>query len=879
MKFQIDPKIFENFPDLKIGLIIIKNFSNYKRISATESLLRGIQAQKAKEFYKADADSVPSVAVWNYAYEHQNIDPKKYTPLLKTIYKTVQSGQEIPHTNPLSDIAYYYSIKYLLPINHKDLSWLCGDLRLAYTQGTEPFREINSINVENATENEIAYMDEGGIIQRFWNFSECERTKITDKSVNTALFVEDLSKLSTQDFAQILSEIANNIQKYLGGEIIINVLNQDLKEAELGVEGRKNVDDSKISAQEKAYYTTRLAIQKEDQNKKIINFSARMPQVSVPILEPLSTPTPMLQKNSETKNDFLSLKDESTLKFKIEKILEKAILKAFSPAPKVQIKIDYPASTVHGDFSCNIAMQLAKNLSVSPLDIAKQIMENIPEDDLLEKVELAPPGFINFFLSTNAKKEELASVLEKKTNYGKVYFGEGKTIVMDYSSPNIAKPFGIHHIITTILGQSLYNMYREIGFKTVSVNHIGDYGTQFGKLIVAYKKWGEKKEIEKNPIDELQKIYVKFHEEVEKDDTLEDEARLEFKKFEEGDKENRRLWKWFVEESLKEFQKTYNRLGGMHFDHIQGESFYEDKLDDILKEGKQRGVFVEGEEGAFVVKFDEPDMPPLVVQKKDNSTLYSTRDFATMKYRISTWHPFKIFYVIGGEQTLQFKQLFKACERFPWYHGEGIHIPYGRMSFKDKKFSTRKGDFIKLDEVLDEAVSRVKTLCEAKSKSTQDLEKLAEIIGIGAVKYNVLSQNRLTNIVFDWDKMLSLDGNSAVYLQYAYARARSILRKAKEEPSQKSKNEEGTEKIDMVLRLIPLYKEKLLESCEDFRPNILCNYLYELAKNYNSLYNAVPMLTNEDENERKLLIEISEAVSQIIKNGLNLLGIFVAEEM
>lgn len=877
MKFQIDPKIFETFPDLKIGLIIVKNFNNFRRISATESLLRGIQAQKIKEFYKKDPDSEPKIMVWNDAFEKQNLDSKVFQPVIKSIYKSIQFGHEITHIDPISDIATYYSIKYLLPINHKDLNWLCGDLRLTYTQGTEPFREKNSIEVYTASENEIAYMDEGGIVQRYWTYSECERTKITEKSTNAALFIEDLSKMSTQDFAQILSEIASNIQKYLGGEILINVLNMDLKEAELGVEGRKNVDDSKISAQEKAYYMNRLAVQNSEITaRKNMNFAARIPQISVP--NPEIIPTPIMKKPNE-KTDFISLQDENTFKYRISRLIEKALLKAFSPAPEVDIKVDYPKSIEHGDYSCNIAMQLAKNLNINPIDIANQIAENMPTDELIEKVEVASPGFINFFLSKQILKEELKQVIQQKSNYGKLSLGQDKTIVMDYSSPNIAKPFGIHHIITTILGQSFYNMYREIGFKTVSVNHIGDYGTQFGKLISAFKRWGDKSQIEKNPIDELTKIYVKFHEESEKNPELADEARLEFKKFEEGDRENRKLWEWFVEESLNEFQKTYDRLGGMHFDHIQGESFYEDKLDDILKEGKQRGIFVEGDEGAFVVKFDNPDMTPLVVQKKDNSTLYSTRDFAALKYRIATWHPFKIFYVIGGEQTLQFKQLFKAAERFSWYHGEGIHIPYGRMSFKDKKFSTRKGDFIKLDEVLDEAINRAKILCTEKSKSVENIDKLAEVIGVGAVKYNVLSQNRLTNIIFDWDKMLSLDGNSAPYLQYAYARAKSIIRKSKEENLKNSTNTEGQEKIDAILRMIPLYKEKILESCEDFRPNILCSYLYELASAYNSMYNAVPILTNSNDEEKELLLNISESFAQIIKNGLSLLGIEVMEEM
>ncbi len=871
MKFQIDSQIFEKFPDLKIGLIIVKSFSNNRRISATESLLRGIQAQKQKEYFKIDLDSIPKISVWNNAYENQNLDTKAFLPKIKELYKNIQLGNEIQHENPLSDIANYYSIKHLLPISFKDLNWLCGDLRLTFTQGNEPFRAINSIEVQSAEEKEIAYIDEGGIVQRYWNYLECERTKLTNTTVNSAIFVEDLSKMSTQDFADILSEIANNIQKYLGGEIVVNVLNMDLKEADLGVEGRKNVDDSKISAQERAFYMNRISRQNLEKAKKTITFSSNKTS-EIPLMR-------SVQEKKPIQNNKISLSDENTVKAKIGKILEKALMKTFYNAPELNIKIDYPKQKDNGDYSSNIAMQIAKEKGINPSIIANNIIENISTEDLIERVEVVDPGFINFYLSKEFLLKEIDEVLEKKDNFGKSSLGQGKTIVMDYSSPNIAKPFGIHHIITTILGQSLYNIYREIGFKTVSVNHIGDYGTQFGKLIVAFKKWGDKTKIEENPIDELTKLYVKFHEEAEKDEALDDEARAEFKKFEEGDAENRKLWKWFVDESLKVFQKTYERLGFMHFDYIQGESFYEDKLDDILKEGKQRGIFVEGEEGSFVVNFDDETLPPLLVQKKDNSTLYSTRDFSALKYRIDTWHPFKIFYIIGAEQTLQFKQLFKASERFPWYHGEGIHIPYGRMSFKDKKFSTRKGDFIKLDEVLDEACERAKQISEEKSKDKSNIEKQAKIIGIGAVKYNVLSQNRMTNIVFDWDKMLSLEGNSAPYLQYTYARAKSIIRKKDEAILKTSENMDTSKKIEETIRLLPLYKEKLIDSCEDFRPNILSNYLYELASAYNSLYNVVPILSNSDENERQLLIKVSEAVSQIIKNGLHLLGIEVLEEM
>jgi arginyl-tRNA synthetase len=867
MNFQIDKKIFENYPDFKLGLIIIKNLDNTRRISAVESLLRGVTAQKGKEFKNKDVDAEAMIKVWNQAYGSFGINPKKDMPSVAALLKKAQSGDEIPHISSIADISNYFSMKFLLPIGTEDLDWLCGDLHLTYTNGGEPFRAINSIEVEESNEGEIAYMDDGGITSKYWNNRECERTKITNKSTNVAIFIEDLSNMHMDEFGEVLNEIANTINKYIGGDIMTFLMNDENQSINLGVQGRKNVDDSKVSAQEKAYFITQ-------QQRKIDAKAER----EAPI-EDKKDEKPKEKK--EKKENKMELKDDSLLKERVRDVLERAIVKAFSKPLNVDAKIDYPSSHEHGDYASNIALSLSKELGMSPREIAQKLKDQISKEDFIEDVEIAGPGFLNFFISAQELDKELCEVLDKKENYGNSDLGGGKIIIVEYSSPNIAKPLGVHHLITTILGQSLYNIYKKIGFNAVSINHLGDWGTQFGKLIYAYKQWGDRKLIEENPIDELLKLYVRFHDEAEKDEKLEDEARAEFKKFEEGDKENHKLWEWFVEESMKDIQKTFDKLGGIHFDYVQGESFYEDKLADILAEGKQRGVFTEGNEGSFIVKYEDENMPPFLVQKKDSATLYSTRDFAALKYRVGNWHPVKILYVVDIAQTLHFKQLFEAAKRFTWYNDEGVHVWFGRMHMKDKKMSTRKGNVILLDEVLDECIERAKKVVEERGRDFENLEKIAETIGIAAIKYNILSQNRTTDITFDWDRMLSIDGNSAPYIQYAYARAKSILRNAGDVKVIDGVDdpESAEEKTRLLIRLLPKFKEEIINAAQEYKVNILTNYLYCLAQEFNSFYNVVPVIKTKDTAKRQARLELVEGVSWILKNGLALLGIEVVEEM
>ncbi|PKL36551.1 arginine--tRNA ligase [Candidatus Peregrinibacteria bacterium HGW-Peregrinibacteria-1] len=867
MKFSVDQKIFESFPDFKMGVILIKNFDNSRKMSSVEGLFRGVSAQRGKEFAVKKLNEDAMVAVWDRVYGNLGVNPDKKLSGFKELLRAAKAEESVEYESALKDLSRYFALKYKLPVVAHDLDWICGDLWLKFTDGGEPFRMKNSVDVEDAKEGEAGYVDAGGIICRYWNADECERTNITRRTVNAVLFIEDMSKIHADQFGEMLKEIQDSVSKYLGGSVESYVLGHDHYGVDMGIHGRVNMNDSKIPAQEKAYF----------EMKKRAELSAS---------EPVKDAAAAVKKVKKSKpKRSLELSDADLLSGRIKVLLMQGVLRAFASdvdESDFRIKVEQPNDSENGDYACGVAFQLAKILKMSPLEVATNIKNSMPINDLVDRVEVAGNGFINFFLDQRFLENEVAVVLEKREQYGKLRAGANKKIIVEYSSPNIAKPLGVHHLLSTVIGQSLHNILNAVGFDAIAINHLGDWGTQFGKLIVAYKRWGKKKSVEKNPINELLSLYVRFHDAAEKDPALEDEARHEFKIFEEGDSENRALWKWFVEVSIDDLRNIYDRLGNVHFDYYQGESFYEPMLADLLKEGKENGVFVEGNEGAFVVMFDDENMSPLVVQKKDGATLYSTRDLAALKYRIDTFKPEKILYVVDVAQTLHFKQLFTAVEGFDWYGDEGEHISFGRMQMKEGRMSTRKGNIVRLEDVVDEAEKRAVKVVKEKNPKLKDKELVGHEVGVGAVKYSVLSQNRTTDIVFDWERMLSLEGNSGPYLQYTYARAKSILRKSQEVGEMGNFVEDGDDvagKTRNVVAFLPKFQEALLMAAKEYKPNLISNYLYDLAQRFNSFYNNVPVLKSEDKEKREARLKIVEATAQVMKNGLMLLGINVVEEM
>jgi len=557
----------------------------------------------------------------------------------------------------------------------------------------------------------------------------------------------------------------------------------------------------------------------------------------------------------------------------------------FSEFEIPEIKVEIPREETHGDYATNIALEIGKVLQKDPIKIAENLKEQILKfkSDLFAKIETAKPGFINFFISSSFLAEELKKVLKEKNRYGSSKLGKGKTVVIDYSAPNIAKPFGISHLRSTIIGQAIYNIYKFLGWKCIGDNHLGDWGTQFGKLIVAIKKWGDEKNLEDLSIDELERLYVRFHQEAESNLRLEEEGRMWFKRLEEGNKEARRIWQACVDVSLKEFDRIYKLLG-IKIDYAFGESFYEGMLKDVIDEAVKKKVAIKSE-GAIIIKYPKDELPPAMILKSDGATTYLTRDLATVKYRLKKWKPDLIIYEVGADQTLHFKQLFRAVELLGWAkRGMFFHVAHGLIRLKEGKFSTRKGLTVHLKDVLEEAIERAGEIIE-KSETGSDLsekerKKIAKIVGIGAVKYNDLSQHYSKDIVFDWDKILNLKGNSAPYLQYTYARCQSVLRKAK------FKIDPGKIKVldfnleeENILRTIYKFPEVIEESAEKFSPNLICNFAFDLAQKYNLFYNYHSIIRAETEELKIFRLSLTAAVAQVLKNSLSLLGIAVPEKM
>lgn len=567
-------------------------------------------------------------------------------------------------------------------------------------------------------------------------------------------------------------------------------------------------------------------------------------------------------------------------KQQIYNLIEKS-LKNLGISQMPVFRVSYPPDPRFGDYSTNAAIVAAKILKKPPMEIADAIKSNVESrmSKVVGKIQVAPPGFINFTLKREIVQKNLANILKLKNKYGSSKVGKRKTVIIDYSAPNIAKMMHVGHLRSTIIGQAIYNIYSFLGYRVIGDSHIGDWGTQFGKLIYAYKYFADKKKLKKNFIGEITKLYVDFNARAKLDIKLDGFAREETKKFQEGDRKNVKIWKYFVRQSIKEFNRIYRMLG-IKIDYTLGESFYHPMLKSIIQEALKKNVAVFSQ-GAVIIPLEKYNMPPFMIRKSDGATLYGTTDLATIKYRKKKWKPAKIIYVVANEQAGHLAQLFKAAEILGYIkHGEAIHVKFGMvLGFDGKKFSTREGKIVLLENLLNEAIGRAYKIAEEKNQKLPAREKknIAAIVGIGAMKYNDLSQNRLSDIVFDWDKMLNFSGNSAPYLQYTYARIRSILRKSKM-PKKYNAILLTDPKEAALLKSLAKFPEAIEEASAQYNPNIIANYLYILANHFNLLYEALPVLKAEkDLRQARLALILS--VSIVIKNGLKLLGIEVLEKM
>ena len=539
--------------------------------------------------------------------------------------------------------------------------------------------------------------------------------------------------------------------------------------------------------------------------------------------------------------------------------------------------IEIPPNSDLGDYAFP-CVKLAKVFRKAPNMIASDLAENIAVEGAVSKVEPAG-GYVNFFVNkSQLAKTVINDVLTKGKKYGHSDLGKDKTVVIDFSSPNIAKPFHIGHIRTTVIGNALYKIYDSQGYETVRVNHLGDYGTQFGKLIVAFKLWGSKEAVEANPIPELLKLYIQFHDEAEKHPEMEDEARAWFTKLENGDKEAKELWQWFRDESLKEFARVYDLLD-IEFDSYNGESFYSDKMDRVIDIIKDKELLEESQ-GTNIVDLEAYNMPPALITKNDGSTLYMTRDLAAALYRKENYNFEKCIYVVGSQQSLHFQQLFKVLELvgFEWAK-DMIHVPFGMVALEEGTMSTRKGRVVFLEDVLRQAIEKTKETMLEKNPNAQNVEEIAKQVGVGAVVFQELSNSRIKDYTFSWERTLSFEGETGPYVQYTHARCCSVLRKANEEVSTDiDYNLISDADSAEVLKLIASFNKQILVALRKNEPHIVTRFVLDLAQAFNKFYHENPILV-EDAELRKARIALVAATRQTIENALALLGMGAPERM
>lgn len=552
--------------------------------------------------------------------------------------------------------------------------------------------------------------------------------------------------------------------------------------------------------------------------------------------------------------------------------LEKALNGALTKT-EISELIEKPHYADQGDlaFPC---FQLAKSLRKSPVSIAQEVAPLI-HHELFEKVEANGP-YVNCFLNKKiVSKHIIETVLNNGKDFGSHVTDEEKTIVIDCSSPNIAKPFSMGHIRSTMIGNAIGNIAQKNGYKAIKINHLGDWGTQFGKLIVAYKRWGVEEKVKLNPIKELLTLYIKFHEEVENEPQLEEEARSWFKKLEEKNEEAQELWEWFREESLKEFMMVYDLLG-VSFDSFNGEAFYNDKMDRIITLLEEKKLLVESE-GAEVVDLSEIELPPCLIRKSDGATLYATRDLAAALYRKETYDFDKAVYVVGGEQALHFTQVFTVLNKMGYDWSKNMeHVPFGLILQNGKKMSTRKGKIVLLEKVIEEAISLANQNITDKNPNLKNKDEVAKMVGVGAIIFQDLKNDRMNNFEFSLEQMLKFEGETGPYVQYSIVRTNSILEKAKVTEFQ---NQDGLhdEYSWEIIKSIQAFPDKVKRSFEQNEPSVIAKYTIDLAQAFNKYYGNTHILTKDDQLESRLAL--IKAVSIVLEEGLRLLGIRAPKEM
>jgi arginyl-tRNA synthetase len=552
---------------------------------------------------------------------------------------------------------------------------------------------------------------------------------------------------------------------------------------------------------------------------------------------------------------------------------------------ELSVMLKVPSNPSMGDYSLP-CFKLSKLMRKAPQAIAEEIQAKLEFMGItfIGRME-SLSGYLNIYLEQQSLADDvLRAVLHADQFYGSDTIGAGKTIVIDYSSPNIAKPFHVGHLRSTMIGQAIYNIHKFLGFQCVGINHLGDWGTQFGKQIVAYKRWGNQEEVEQGGVRELVRLYVKFHEEAEHHPELEDEARAEFVRLEHGDPEATELWRWFKEVSYKQFNKIYDLLG-VSFDSDTGESFYNDKMSAVVQELKDKQLLTE-DDGAMIVRLDEFNMPPALIIKTDGATLYHTRDITASIYRKRTYNFDQCIYVVDYAQNLHFSQWFKVVELMGYeWAGQLAHVAFGRVSMEGGGFSTRKGNAIWLEDVLMQAIDKTLAIINEKNPDLPNKEEIARQVGVGAIVFNDLRTNRIKDVMFSWEEVLNFDGETGPYVQYTHARACSLFRKAADQYGEAAVNINAVDmslltgaEAQAVLKEIYVFPDRIKQAMEKLEPSLISRYLVDLAQTFNRFYHEFPIVI-DDVRVRQARLALVRAAVITMRNGLKLIGLAAPEKI
>lgn len=538
--------------------------------------------------------------------------------------------------------------------------------------------------------------------------------------------------------------------------------------------------------------------------------------------------------------------------------------------------IEIPPQENMGDYSFP-CFQLAKTLRKNPAQIATELASTLDLEDFAEVKNVGP--YINFFLDRKKfENQVINTIIEKKENFGKSDMGKGKTAIVEFSSVNIAKPFHIGHIRSTVIGDALRNIHEFLGYNTIATNYIGDYGTQFGTMIAAYKLWGDDDKLNANPIQELLNLYVRYNTEASENEEMMEVARQEFKNLEEGEEEATRLWSWFKEISFNEFDRVYKLLD-IEFDNYKGEAYYSEYMPAILEELKEKNLLVESD-GAQIIDLSEFDLPPSIIIKSNGSSAYITRDIATAINRKKEYNFDENLYVVATQQNLHFQQLWRILELMGYDLYKGCkHISFGMVSLKDQTLSTRKGQVVFLEDVLNKTIEKTREIMENREDTVDDIDEVSRIVGIGAVKFQELYNNRIKDYVFDWDEVLNFDGETGPYVQYTYARAKSVLRKACIDEIKPLDIEKITsdEEFTLVKKLAG-FEDVVIKAKEKYEPSLITRHLTDIAKSFNKFYNSSKIMV-EDEKLKEERLALAYVTAIVIKTALGLLGIKTVEKM